>query len=115
MRIPVATLAVLLLGACSRPILVAPPPDREARETRMLEALRRHGQPGDWLVIRGYHATDHLVSALTNAPFSHAAVLDPEGACRRHRPCAHGQLHRGGKTSLSSNHIGWLAIGPSVG
>src|SRR6185437_6627915 len=32
----------------------------------------------DWLVIRGYHATDDLVSAVTDAPFSHAAVLDPE-------------------------------------
>lgn len=46
----------------------------------MLEAVTRLGQPGDWLVIRGYHATDNLVSALTNAPFSHAAVLDPERA-----------------------------------
>lgn len=70
--------ALLLLVACSRPIVVHPPRERVARETRMLEAVTRLGQPGDWLVIRGYHATDHLVSALTNAPFSHAAVLDPE-------------------------------------
>ena len=44
----------------------------------MLEALHSVGHPGDWLVIRGYHATDDLVSALTNSPFSHAALLDPE-------------------------------------
>jgi hypothetical protein len=72
--------AVLLAGlaACSRPIVVHPPRERAAREHRMLEAVTRLGRPGDWLVIRGYHATDHLVSALTNSPFSHAAVLDPD-------------------------------------
>ncbi len=69
---------LLLLTACSRPILVSPPKDRQARETRMLTEIQRLGQPGDWLVIRGYHATDNLVSALTNAPFSHVAVLDTE-------------------------------------
>lgn len=29
-------------------------------------------------MIRGYHATDHLVSAATNTPLSHAAILDKE-------------------------------------
>lgn len=79
---PSLRLAPLLLSfflaACSRPLIVHPPQEREAREARMLEAVTRLGQPGDWLVIRGYHATDNLVSTLTNAPFSHAAVLDPE-------------------------------------
>lgn len=70
--------ALLLLGACSRPILVHPPPDQEARSSRMLEAVQRLGAPGDWLVIRGFHATDDLVSAVTNAPFSHVAIFDPE-------------------------------------
>lgn len=59
-------------------MVVQPPRNREVREAVMLDAVEKLGQPGDWLVIRGYHATDHLVSALTNAPFSHAAVLDPE-------------------------------------
>ncbi|HJU84408.1 MAG TPA: YiiX/YebB-like N1pC/P60 family cysteine hydrolase [Holophagaceae bacterium] len=74
-RLPI----LLLLGtalACSRPIVVHAPKDHDAREARMLEALRRTGEDGDWLMIRGYHATDDLVSAVTNAPFSHAAVLD---------------------------------------
>ena len=74
-----ALVAAALSGlACSRPILVRPPADRGAREARMLGAVQRLGEPGDWLVIRGYHATDHFVSAVTNAPFSHVAVLDPE-------------------------------------
>lgn len=69
----------LLLTACYRPpVVVTPPKDREAREALALEAVRRAGQPGDWLVIRGYHSTDDLVSFLTDAPFSHAAVLDTE-------------------------------------
>ncbi|HJW08486.1 MAG TPA: YiiX/YebB-like N1pC/P60 family cysteine hydrolase [Holophagaceae bacterium] len=72
--------ALILLGAagCSRAVVVHPPRDHAAREARMVEALRTIGGRGDWLVIRGYHATDDLVATLTNAPFSHAAVLDPE-------------------------------------
>ena len=71
-------LVVSLSLACSRPVVVHPPRNREAREAVMLAHLHAKGQPGDWLVVRGYHATDHLVSTLTNSPFSHAAVLDPE-------------------------------------
>ncbi|MDP2877182.1 MAG: YiiX/YebB-like N1pC/P60 family cysteine hydrolase [Holophaga sp.] len=78
LRHVVPSLLLLALVACSRPIVVHPPKDRLEREARMLEAVTRLGQPGDWLVIRGYHATDNLVSTLTHAPFSHAAVLDPE-------------------------------------
>lgn len=71
-------LPLCLLMACSRPVVVHPGRDRASREAAMLEALHTHGQPGDWLVIRGYHKTDNLVSAVTNSPFSHAAVLDLE-------------------------------------
>jgi len=71
-------LLTFLMGGCTAPIVVHPPKDREAREARALGEVRRLGQPGDWLVIRGYHTTDNLVSALTHAPFSHVAVLDPE-------------------------------------
>jgi hypothetical protein len=77
MRFSLLLLPLLFL-ACSRPIVVHPTNGHETRERRMLEALRATGRPGDWLVIRGYHATDNLVSALTNSPFSHATILDPE-------------------------------------
>lgn len=69
---------LLALAACSRPVVVHLPSDQTARAAVMLDAVKRLGQPGDWLVVRGVHATDDLVSAATNAPFSHAAVLDPE-------------------------------------
>ena len=81
MRKPLAAILVLLLvGACSRPIVVTPPAAEVhlLRQRQLLEALRSLGEDGDWLVIRGFHGTDHLVSAVTNAPFSHAAVLDRE-------------------------------------
>lgn len=79
MRFACFALSLLgLLSACNHPMVVHPPADRAAREARALEAVRRLGQPGDWLVIRGYHATDNFVSVATNAPFSHVAVLDPE-------------------------------------
>jgi hypothetical protein len=73
--------AALVLGtACSRPITVArPAPEaRAGRDRETLAQLRGLGRDGDWLVIRGYHATDNLVSLVTNAPFSHAGVLDLE-------------------------------------
>ena len=78
MRIRAALSALLLLTACSRPVVVRLPADQAARATVMLDAVQRLGQPGDWLVVRGVHATDDFVSAATNAPFSHAAVLDLE-------------------------------------
>ncbi len=79
MRLLLPALSLLALaGGCTHPLTVAPPKDRTAREARALEAVRRLGQPGDWLVIRGYHGTDDFVALATNAPFSHVAVLDPE-------------------------------------
>ena len=79
MRFRAAALpALLFLAACSRPVVVKLPSDQAARAGAMLDAVERYGQPGDWLVVRGVHATDDFVSAVTDAPFSHAAVLDPE-------------------------------------
>jgi hypothetical protein len=70
-------LAATLLGGCAvAPIAVAPT-SAEYR-TRVLDAVRTRAVAGDWLVIRGRHATDNLVATLTNMPLSHAAVFDPE-------------------------------------
>jgi len=70
--------ALLLAPGCSRPVTVTPlrPAERPGRDETALAEVRRLGRDGDWLVIRGYRATDNLVSLLTNSPFSHAAVLD---------------------------------------
>jgi hypothetical protein len=70
----------LSMASCSQPIVVKPLPEaeRSVRDARVLEAVRRLGQDGDWLVIRGYHNSDNFISAVRNAPFSHVAVLDLE-------------------------------------
>jgi hypothetical protein len=79
MRFRAAALpALLFLAARSQPVVVKLPSDQAARAGAMRDAVERYGQPGDWLVVRGVHATDDFVSAVTDAPFSHAAVLDPE-------------------------------------
>jgi hypothetical protein len=75
-----AATAAALIAACATRVIEIPP-EREAKEAHdaaTLAAVRELGRPGDWLVSRGYHATDNLVAALTNKPFSHAAVLDLE-------------------------------------
>ena len=71
-------LLICFAWGCATPLVVHPPGDRQEREALALREVVRLGQPGDWLVMRGYHATDNLVSAATDEPFSHVAVLDPE-------------------------------------
>ena len=79
MRTVLAPLLLILFAwGCTAPLLVRPPADRQEREALALREVTRLGQPGDWLVMRGYHATDNLVSAVTAEPFSHVAVLDAE-------------------------------------
>jgi hypothetical protein len=74
-------LTPLLLSACATPAVVTSPAAdlRAVHDARVLDEVRRLGRNGDWLVIRGYHATDHIVSVATNTPWSHAAVLDKDG------------------------------------
>lgn len=73
-------LAFALLSACATRLVEVPleAEARSARDAVTLSEIKALGRPGDWLVIRGYHATDNLAVSLTNKPFSHAAVLDLE-------------------------------------
>jgi uncharacterized protein YycO len=74
----VALASAGLLAGCATSVVVTPPATdlKSAREAQILADIRRFGRNGDWLVIRGYHDTDHFVAAVTNTPWSHAAVLD---------------------------------------
>jgi hypothetical protein len=77
MKAPPWSLALLLAGCAVHSIERFSPSDTEAeRQAHVLAEVRDLGRDGDWLVIRGYHASDNLVSSLTNMPFSHVAVLD---------------------------------------
>jgi uncharacterized protein YycO len=51
---------------------------KSVHDAQVLDEVRRLGRNGDWLVIRGYHATDNMVSVATTTPWSHAAVLDKD-------------------------------------
>jgi hypothetical protein len=70
--------ASVVMAGCAIPLVVERPAAdvKVARDAEVLASLGRVGRNGDWLVIRGYHITDNLVSAITNMPWSHAAVLD---------------------------------------
>src|SRR5262245_51990279 len=73
-------LGVLLLAGCATPAVVTRPGAdlKSVHDAQVLDEVRRVGRNGDWLVIRGYHATDNMVSVATNSAWSHAAVLDKD-------------------------------------
>ena len=71
-------LATMLLISCGPRIVVKPPaePLWSQQSKAWYAEVRKQGQSGDWLVIRGYKQGDHGVVAVTNIPLSHAALLD---------------------------------------
>ncbi len=76
----IALLALALCGCGGPRLHVEPPADdvRLPQTASWVEHIKAQGQPGDWLVIRGYKAADDLVVLATNLPLSHAAMLDLE-------------------------------------
>ncbi len=50
-------------------------PAYEAETQSWIEAVRRLGGPGMWLVVRGYHRGDDVVAVASNSPLSHAAII----------------------------------------
>lgn len=73
----------LLAALLSLPRLAADPPDPPLPQAAAaiapdprLGILQRLGRNGDWLVIRGTHATDDFIAGVRRAPFSHVAILD---------------------------------------
>ena len=70
--------ALVFLGCGGPRSHVEPPPPeiRAAQTDEWMARVQAVGQAGDWLVIRGYKPADDVVVAATNAPLSHAAVLD---------------------------------------
>ncbi len=78
--VPLLVIAGLQVDCVGVRTHVKPPvPEIRAAQTQAwLEKVHALGSAGDWLAIRGYHATDDLVVTATNSPISHVAVLDTE-------------------------------------
>jgi len=59
-----------------RPVVRRSGPAADSQTRAWSESIHREGQDGDWLVIRGYNSSDHLVALASNAEFSHVGILD---------------------------------------
>lgn len=71
--------AGLLAGCLARPTVRPQAPERHREQSALIEReVIATARTGDWLVTRGYHATDALVAHATGMPLSHAAVYNAE-------------------------------------
>jgi hypothetical protein len=69
--------AVAWVGCVHPAATLKPAADlRASQSVRIIEAVTSLGRDGDWLVVRGYKATDDLIAGVVNAPISHVGVLD---------------------------------------
>lgn len=79
-------LPCILLFLAAAGCFVQPPvrPDEsDAHQIQNLiyeKEIRKSGLNGDWIVTRGYHATDSLVANVTGIPLSHVGVYDAENS-----------------------------------
>src|SRR6056297_872634 len=73
-------LIVLLLNACvARPIVEIKNANQHKQQNiQIIKSIREHGITGDWLVTRGYHATDILVANATSSSISHVGIYNAE-------------------------------------
>jgi hypothetical protein len=77
-HLSVFLMALFLLAAClARPVVKREDgPVHQQQNRVILDAVLQSARSGDWLVIRGYHTTDHLVANATGIPISHVGVYD---------------------------------------
>lgn len=72
-----ACMALLLSGCLARPwVRPAAGEDRALQSQAIEQAVLATASTGDWLVIRGYHATDTLVANATGIPLSHVGIYN---------------------------------------
>ncbi|KAA3618349.1 MAG: hypothetical protein D8M58_20840 [Calditrichaeota bacterium] len=66
-----------LFGCIGRPIIKKPVTEIHQKQNKIIEqAVSSLAKTGDWLVIRGFHATSNLVANATGIPISHVAIYD---------------------------------------
>jgi hypothetical protein len=72
-----SALATLTPGCTGLQAVRKPEPERFAAQTEAwISAVHSSARQGAWLVLRGYHVSDALVAAVTDAPVSHVVVYD---------------------------------------
>jgi len=79
MKIFLFCIVIVLTGCLARPVVVKSDNEQHLIQNHEIEqSVLEKAKTGDWLVIRGYHTTDNLVSNVTGIPISHVAVFDFE-------------------------------------
>lgn len=67
----------ILIGCVSRPIVVKNNHKIHSEQNQSIkQKVTKLARTGDWLVTRGYHATDNLVSNVTGISISHVAIFN---------------------------------------
>ncbi len=70
-------ISFLLFGCIARTtVKVGDRAEHEQQNLAIKERVLNIAKTGDWLVIRGYHATDNLVTNATGVPISHVGVVN---------------------------------------
>ncbi|MBW1643551.1 MAG: hypothetical protein JRJ76_11990 [Deltaproteobacteria bacterium] len=68
---------LILTGCLAKPIVERPSEAIHIKQNHIFKAqIQEHAQAGDWIVTRGYHAADTLVSNVTGISLSHVGVYD---------------------------------------
>lgn len=73
-------LLLLILCSCLARTIVKKPSGKihQKQNETIYKNILVFAQSGDWLVTRGYHASDNLVANATGVPLSHVAIFDKE-------------------------------------
>ncbi len=70
---------LLLVGCMARPTVKVVDIENHKKQNQVIvKRVLEVGKTGDWLVTRGYHATDDLVANATGIPISHVGVFNRE-------------------------------------
>ncbi len=78
LRMQFFLLVLLVSSGCAslRPASRQSGPAAESLTQTWRKEILKRGQDGDWLVIRGYDSTNHLVAVAGNAELSHVGIFD---------------------------------------
>ena len=77
MKSSICILLLILTGCLANPIVKRLPEVVHVKQNQIFEGrVRELAVAGDWIVTRGYDATDVFVSNLTGIPLSHVGIYD---------------------------------------